>query len=1070
MAEIKLSTWGIKNPIPVALLFSAAVLAGVLTYGLLPIKQFPNIVFPGVAVTISENGAAPAEMETQITRPIEDAMAGISNVKSIQSVVTQGVSTTVIQFELSEDLQKVTDEVRQRVDQTRAVLPPGIDPPQVQRLEINSQPIVTYAVAAPNMSPSGLSWFIDDTVARTLQAEKGVAQVSRVGGVDREINILIDPDRMAAQGLNAASLNSALAAFDTDYPGGRLNVGGREQTVRVLGAATTVEQLRALTIPAAGGRFVKLSDVADVGDGAAEPRGFARLNDKPVIGFQVLKTNDASEVQVEDEVKAAIAKLQATHPGTQFTEIFSTVDDTRDSYGATGRAMLEGMVLASLVVFLFLRDWRATAITAIAMPVSLIPTFLLMAVFHFSLNVVTLLALTLVIGILVDDAIVEIENIQKRVQAGQRPYYASMEGADQIGLAVIATTATIVVVFTPVSFMGSIPGQFFKEFGLTVAAAVLFSLLVARLLTPLLAAYFLKPVSHPHPRGEIRPFYRRILEWALSHRIWTVVIGGVIFVLSLLLQALLPSGVQPPGNPNFIFVGMEGPPGATLATMDAISRETTALFLKQPETRMVFTQIGSTAGEGFGGGGGGQSGDPSTGTATIVLKDARSSTVSQIEDRVRGSLRSIPDARVTFQGGGFGAAGIQIVLTGQDGDILNKAGAELEREMRDLKGVADPRPSNPPTGPEIVIRPKPEQAARLGISVGTIAGIARTASLGEIDANVPKLTEGERRIPIRIRLPVGARTNVDVIKNLQIPTASGGTTPLSSVADVIFDAGPGEIYRYNRMRDLAIDADLANGAQLGGALAEVRKTPFMRSLNPPKPHPILEFIGRLFGHKTTALPPSTQSWPGVKEAELGQTEQIRQLFTELGMAILTGVSLIYGVLVLLFRSFFKPITILAALPLAIGGAFLALLVTGLSVSIPSLIGLLMLLGLAAKNSILLVEYAIEREREGYNQRDAIIEACRERARPIIMTSLAMMAGMLPTALALGKGSEFRQPMAVAVIGGLISSTLLSLVVVPVVYELIDDIEAWLKPRFGRLVTPVDATPKPSDAPVADLPS
>ena len=422
MAEIKLSTWGIKNPIPVALLFAAAVLGGLLTYRLFADQsEFPNIVFPGVAVTISENGAAPAEMETQITRPIEDSMAGISNVKSIQSVVTQGVSTTVIQFELGEDLQKVTDEVRQRVDQTRAVLPPGIDPPQVQRLEINSQPIVTYAVAAPNMSPSGLSWFIDDTVSRTLQAEKGVAQVSRVGGVDREINIIIDPDRMAAQGLNAASLNSALAAFDTDYPGGRLDVGGREQTVRVLGAATTVEQLRALTIPAAGGRFVKLSDVADVGDGAAEPRGFARLSNKPVIGFQVLKTNDASEVRVEDEVKLAIAKLQADHPGTQFTEIFSTVDDTRDSFGATSRAMLEGMVLASLVVLLFLRDWRATAITAIAMPVSLIPTFLLMAVFHFSLNVVTLLALTLVIGILVDDAIVEIENIQKRVQAGQRP-------------------------------------------------------------------------------------------------------------------------------------------------------------------------------------------------------------------------------------------------------------------------------------------------------------------------------------------------------------------------------------------------------------------------------------------------------------------------------------------------------------------------------------------------------------------------------------------------------------------------------------------------------------------------
>ena len=461
MAELRISTWGIKNPIPVALVFSALVLAGLLAYNFLPIKRFPNIVFPAVTVTITESGAAPAELETQVTRPIEDAVAGISNIKSIESVVSNGASTTVIQFELGQDLQKVTDQVRQKVDQTRAVLPREIDPPFVQRLEISSQPIITYAVSAPNMSPSALSWFIDDTVARTLQAENGVAQISRVGGVEREINVIIDPDKMAGVGLTATALNTALAAFDVNYPGGRLQIGGREQTVRVLGAANSVERLRNLTIPTAAGRFVKMSDVATIGDGESEPRGFARLNNQPVIGFQVLKTNDASEVQVEDLVKKAIARMGVQYKDVKFTKIFSTVDDTRSAYTATLRTMIEGMVLASLVVWLFLRDWRSTAITAIAMPVSLIPTFILMAVFHFSLNVVTLLALTLVIGILVDDAIVEIENIQKRVQAGARPYRAAMEGADQIGLAVVATTAAIVVVFTPVSFMGSIPGQFF---------------------------------------------------------------------------------------------------------------------------------------------------------------------------------------------------------------------------------------------------------------------------------------------------------------------------------------------------------------------------------------------------------------------------------------------------------------------------------------------------------------------------------------------------------------------------------------------------------------------------------
>ena len=934
---------------------------------------------------------------------------------------------------MAKTCRKPTDEVRQRVDQTRVNLPREIDPPTVQRLEIDSSPILTYAVSSPDMSASDLSWFIDDTVSRSLQGEKGVAQVSRVGGVDREINVVIDPDRLAAQGLTATALNADLAAFNTDIPGGRVDVGGREQTVRVLGAAQTVERLRDLTIPTAGGRYVKLSDVADVGDGSGEPRGFARLNDRPVVGFQVLKTNDASEVQVEDNVKKAIARLQATHANVKFTEIFSTVDDTRASYEATLRTMFEGMALASLVVFLFLRDWRSTAIVAVAMPVSLIPTFLFMAIFNFSLNIITLLALTLVIGILVDDAIVEIENIQKRVQAGARPYRASMEGADQIGLAVIATTAAIVVVFAPVSFMGSIPGQFFKEFGITVVVSVLFSLLVARLLTPLLAAYFLKPTADPHPRGDIRPFYRRTLDWALSHRVIMAVVGFLIVVFTVGVLAVgLPTGVQPPSNDNYTFIGLQGPPGATLADMERISTEATALIrAKVPEAAEVFTQVGSVAGEGFGGGNGGAI---SEGTITVVLKDDRTRSVTQIQDAIRPFLNTIPDSRVSIQGGGFGAAGVQIVLTSDDEATLDRAGDELQREMRTLKNVADPRPSAAPTGPEIVIRPKPEQASRLGVTVESIATIARVATLGDNDANFPNLPDGERRVPIRVRLPAAARTNIDLIRSLQVPTASGATTPLSSVADVEFQAGPAVIERYGRRDMLAIDADLTNNTQLGQGLNAVNHLPIMRNLP-----------------------------PGVEPAALGQQQQIQDLFGALGLAFFTGVSLIYGVLVLLFRSFFKPAVIISVLPLAIFGAALGLFVTRESVSIPSLIGILMLMGIAAKNSILLVEYAIEREREGMPQHDAIMEACRERARPIIMTSLAMIAGMMPTALALGKGSEFRQPMAIAVIGGLITSTILSLVMVPVIYEIIDDIEHWLAPRLGRLATPREA-PLPPEAP------
>ena len=1028
MSELRISAWSIRNPIPVAVLFIALIIAGVGAYLSLPVKQFPNVTFPAVTVSVTQSGAAPGELETQVTRPIEDAVSGISNIKTIRSSVTQGASTTTIEFELGEDLQKVTDEVRSKVDQARASLPKEIDEPIVQRLEIDSAPIITYAVSAPAMSTAELSWFVDDTVTRALQGEKGVAQVARVGGAEREINVIIDPARMAAFGVTAPQLNQALANFSLDAPGGRAVVGGREQTLRVLGAANTLDQLKQITIPV-GSRYVKLTDVADVGQGAGEERGFARLDGKPVVAFQVMKTRESSDVQVEDRVKEAVLALEKRSSGVAFTKIYSTVDETRASFKATEHTLLEGMLLASLVVFLFLREWRATLITAIAMPVSLIPTFAFMAMVGFSLNVVTLLALTLVIGILVDDAIVEIENIEKRVAKGERPYQAAMEGADAIGLAVVATTFTIVAVFVPVSYMPGIPGQFFKEFGLTVAVSVLFSLVVARLLTPLLAAYFLKPAKKPHPRKPFEGFYRKSLDWALDHRIISFILGGVLTVGSLVGAGFLASigvlavGFQPPGNANYYYIKLQGPPGATVTDMDRTVQAVTKMFKARPETEHVFVQVGSNIASGFGG----QSGaDVRDGTVTVVLKGDRKLTVTEIKQEIRAGLRDIPDARVNLQSD-WGSADIQNILTSEDGEALDRAALQIEREMRSLKTVADPRPSSPPSGPEIVIRPRADEAARLGVSVADIAAIARVATVGDIDANVAKMTQGERRIPIRIRLPDGARSDLAAIGALQVPTASGGVTRLDSVADIDFQAGPAKIDRFGRKRQLTIEGDLNGGAQLGQALAEINELPSMKQMP-----------------------------AGVTPASAGDQEAFSELFSGFAVAILSAIGLVFGVLVLLFRSFFKPITIISALPLAISGALVALVVCGQPLSMPSLIGFLMLMGLAAKNSILLVEYAIEQERAGMTQREALIDACHERARPIVMTTLAMMAGMLPTALGLGQGSEFRQPMAVAVIGGLITSTILSLVLVPVVYEVIDDFERWITPKLSRLTTPREA--------------
>jgi len=1026
--NFRISAWAIRNPIAVAVLFLALLVAGSIAYTKLPIKQFPNVEFPIVSVTVTQSGASAGEMETQITRPVEDALAGLSNINSIRSVVTQGVSTTMLEVNLGQDLKKKTDEVRSKMDAVRALLPREIDEPTVAQADVDGQAILTYAVAAPAMGEEELSWFIDDTITRALQGQKGVGRVARIGGVSREINVIIDADRMAARGLTAPQVNEALRTFDLDAPGGRVAVGGREQTVRVLGSVNTVAALRELTIPTGDGRHVKLSDIADVGDGSGEARSFARLNGRPVIGFQVMKTKESSDIAVEDAVTAALDQLAVQHKQVTFTRIFSSVTLTRENFTATIHVLLEGMFLAALVVFLFLREWRATLMAAVAMPVSLIPTFLALNAFGFSLNMVTLLALTLVVGILVDDAIVEVENIEKRVAAGARPYQAAMEGADAIGLAVVATTMAIVVVFTPVSFMPGIPGQFFREFGLTVSVAVLFSLLTARLLTPLMAAYLLKPNVDPHPRKPFEGFYRDALDWCLDHRIIAAIGGGVLFFLSLGLTGLLPQGFRPAGDPDYLYVSMQGPPGATAADMSEIVDQVTRVMQTRPEVTGTFVLAGSSPAAGGWDSVGGA--DLRNATGTVLLDPKRKASGDEIRAALRGALRRIPDARVNFLSP-EGSSGYEATLVSEDPVLLARTATELERQMRTLPIIASPRPSVAPSAPELIIRPRTAEAARLGVSAQTIAQAARVATVGDIDANVAKLTDSERRIPIRVRLPADARADIDRIRNLRLPTASGGFTTLDAVADVILQAGPARIDRLNRRRMQSVAAEL-NGVEMGEANKAVEGLPIMRHLP-----------------------------PGVTRAATGQIQAQKEMFASMGLAVFAGVSMIFAVLVLLFRSFFKPVVILSALPLAVGGAFLGLLAFNLSLSVPSLIGFLMLLGLAAKNSILLVEYAIEREREGMSQRDALLEACRERARPIVMTSLAMAAGMLPTAFALEKGSEFRQPMAVAVIGGLITSTILSLVLVPVVYEFVDDFENWLKPKLARLITPREATPRPA---------
>jgi HAE1 family hydrophobic/amphiphilic exporter-1 len=1006
---IRVSAWAIRTPTPVVLMIIALTLAGMVAYWKLPIKQLPNVEFPIVVVSVTQSGAAPSEVETQITRPIEDALAGISGLRHVSSTVSLGASTTTAEFELGSDMQKATDDVRTAVEQARVLLPGGIDPPSTRRVDIAGLPIITYAVSAPAMTPTQLAWFVDNTVARALQAQSGVSQVARVGGLSREINITLDPERLAAFGVTAAQVNSALFATNLNDTGGRATLGGSEQTVRVLGEARDVAAIAATTIPVANGSYIRLSDIATVDDGASEPRSFARLNGRPVVSFQVSKTKAASDVSTEDKVKVAIAALEKANPGVTFTEIVSTVDNTRRSFTATMHVLIEGMVLAALVVFLFLRSWRATIIAALAMPLSLIPTFAVMLMLGFSLNNISLLGLTLVIGILVDDAIVEIENIEKRIEAGATPYRAALVGADAIGLAVIATTATIVAVFAPVSFMGGQIGQFFREFGLTVSVAVLFSLVIARFLTPVLAAYFLK--SKPFQEHKPVPrIYEKALDWNLAHPWSALAFGTVLLIGSLVLAATLPTGFNPVGNTGIAYLSIEGPQGATIAQMERAVDQVSKSIQALPDVERVFAQVGAE-------------GSLSSGHMTVILKRKRSMTTDEFQRSLTGLLRAVPDVRIATEGAGFGQAGVEVVLTGDDSIVLERAQLELLRQMRRLPQILEPRPAPPPAAPELVIRPRPDQAARLQVSARTISQAVRVATIGDIDANVAKFSTNERRIPIRVRLSQADRQDIGTLSSLRLPTLDGKTTTLGSVADLSLGEGPGQIIRYDRARRVSVKADL-NDVTLGQALKEINKLPIMRHLP-----------------------------PGVHLATTGDTEAMADLFGSIIITMMAGIGLIYGVLVLLFHSFFKPITIISALPLTLIGAFVALKIAGLAITLPVLIGMLMLLGLAAKNSILLVEFAIEDEEAGQSQREAILNACRVRARPIVMTSIAMAAGMLPTAIGLGEGSSFRQPMAVAVIGGLVSSTVLALLLVPVVYELIERFEWRLRPRFARFITP-----------------
>ena len=1027
-----ISSWAIKNPTFPIVLFLILTFLGIVSFNRMAINNNPDISFPIVNVNVSQPGAAPTEMEKQITQRLEGAVASIGNVKSITSWASEGSTGLSVEFAVGTPTDRAVSDVRDAVARIRADLPEGILEPQVQRIDFGGN-LGSYAVTTTDMSLEQLSWFVENVVAKRLLGIAGVSNVSQLGGVRREIRVDLDAAKLQSYGVTAVQINNALRALNIDAAGGRTEVAGAEQSVRVLGGAKTADVLAETRIAISGGRTVRLGDVATIRDGNAEQRVIVRRNGREVTSFDVGKAKGASEVQTMDKVSAEIAKISKEFPKVKIDLTNDNVKYTRDQFKSSMRALVEGAVLAVIVVFIFLRDWRATLISALAIPLSCIPAFFLMDAMGFTLNFLSLLALSLVAGILVDDAIVEIENIVRHMRMGKSAWQASMDAADEIGLAVVATTMAIVAVFLPVALMPGISGQFFKSFGLTVVASVMMSLLVARLITPLCAAYFLKPHGiRAHAQGPVMRRYIEFLRWSIRHRWWTVLAGVAAFALTLVLARGLPLAFQPPIDTGQSQVKIELAPGARLADASRVVEQARAMLAKRPEVESTLETIGGDEDVRF-----------SEILVTLKPRGERKLSTTDFERDMAPALRALPDARVNFQSqtGGFGGHDVTIILVGDDPLQLHAAGENLVKGMQRMPSLRDSRIDADLQRPEIVITPNFDLAAQLGVSVQALSQTIRIATIGDVPQNMAKFSLADRQIPIRVQLPESSRKDLATLENLPVPTALGASVPLKVVAKISFGEGAVKIRRYNQGRRIAIVADLAPGAQGGDALQAIQKLP--------------EYIG---------LP------TGVKQVAVGEQEWIGELLKNFVFALIAGVLLVFAVLVLLYRRVMPPFVNMASLFLAPLGGVIGLLISGDAFSMPVCIGLLMLFGIVAKNSILLIDFAIEEMRVGVDRVEAILDAGRKRAQPIVMTSVAMVAGMLPIALSIGSDGSWRAPMAVPVIGGITLSTILTLIIVPAGFTLADDIEKWLSPRFGRWFTNGSAPQAPAGVRPAPTPA
>jgi len=1033
-----ISDFAIRRPIVTVTAMVALVVFGIFALLNLHTDEFPDIQQPVIGVTIVYPGASPSEVTREIIEPVEDAIFGISGVDGEKSTCSgiDGLATCTIFFDFEKPIQQASQDIRDAISTRRDDLPPEMEEPVLTRFDPSEEPVITMTLTSGSVPATTLSRLADPGVTRALRSITGVAQVSVVGGIEREMTVELQPAALEAAGVSVAQVVQSLEAQNLAAPVGRLNGPLDERTIRLRGRPEGPADFAKLVVTERGGQAIRLGQVAKVYDGTEEPRTLALFNGREAVGIEVIKSKGYSTTYVSDEIRRRVAELQGTMPADVKLEIVQDAGQrVSRAVANVQEALIEGALLTVLVVFLFLNSWRSTVITGLALPVSVLASFIAVWAFGFTLNTMSLLGLSLSIGILIDDAIVVRENIVRHIEMGKDHVKASLEGTDEIGLAVAATTFSIVAVFIPVGFMYGIAGQWFKPFALTIACAVLVSLFVSFSLDPMLSAYWPDPQIEAHERRNpiaraIDRFnrwfdgqtirYTRLIAWALDHRLAMVLLAVGSFAGAIALQALFGgAGFIPVSDRSEISVIVETPPGSNLEYTRVKSEEVARITRNHPEVSYTYTAIGTPIplrAPGV---------DQALIYVRLIPKNERDLSQDGLGEVLRKELSRVGGANVSVFTSGFGGAfkQIQIEMRGQDPAVLTRLASQAAEEVRTVAGATDVGLSIRGERPELIVDLKRGLAGSLGVTVADVAQSLRPAFAG-IDAGDWVDPTGETR-DVRVRLAPEARQRVVDLERLPLvmtdATGKPVTLPLGQVASIRQGVGPAQINHLNRDPVVNVQANVQ-----GRSLTEVTRDINLK----------LEKL---------QLPPGYRITQGGEARD--QQEVFTRIFTALGAAVL----LMYLILVIQFGSFLDPLAILVSLPLSLIGVVLALLLTRDTLNIMSLIGVILLMGIVAKNAILLIDFAKWAHERGTPLRESLIEAGRIRLRPIMMTTIALIAGMIPVALGRGEGADFRAPLGRAVIGGVITSTLLTLLVIPTVYEILDNLREWLGEKVWRRV-------------------